>query len=407
MKRSLLACLLLPLLLLTGCGGLKDSVTDIFSSSDDTAEPPAPLLEFRTRVNVLELWSENTGSGTDEQYLKLAPVVANQRVFSVDTNGQLKALDATNGKKLWTTRMKAEEEIDDGPFWSRSAKVQVTGGPGYGENTVMVGTNEGDVIAYSADNGEELWRSKVSSEVLSAPQKSDNIVVVRTIDGKIFGLDGQRGRRLWIYDRSVPALTLRGTSDPIIDSDMVIAGFDGGRLAALELKTGRLLWEARVASARGSSELERMVDIDSKPLLIDGVIYVATFQGKLAAVQQQTGRLLWTQDVSTHSSISGDDQYIYLTDESSDIWAFDRYTGTSVWKHDKLHARGVTGPTRIGNYLVVGDFEGYLHWMDRSSGRFVARKNLSKERIIAAPIVAGKILYAYCSGGDLAAYTYR
>ena len=407
MKRFL--SLYIVLFLLAGCGGVKDTVTDIFASDDDNVEPPAPLLEFRTRVNVVELWSENTGSGTDEQYLKLAPVVANQRVFTVDTNGHLKTMDATNGKKLWTAKMRAEAQVDDGPFWKRNASVQITGGPGYGENTVMIGTNEADVIAYSAENGEELWRAKVSSEVLSPPQKSNNIVVVRTIDGKIFGLDGNRGRRLWIYDRTVPSLTLRGTSTPVIDrqNDIVIAGFDGGRLAALELGTGKLLWEARVASARGSSELEKMVDIDGAPIIIDNVIYVATFQGNLAAVQMQTGRVIWTEDISTHSQISGDDKYIYVTDEDSDVYAFDRYTGTVVWKSDKLHARSVTGPTIIGNYIVVGDFEGYLHWMDKSSGRFVARKRLSKERIIAAPRVVGKLLYAYCSDGELAAYTYR
>lgn len=405
MIRFLFICIFLALL--SGCGGLKDSVTDIFASDDDTAEPPAPLLEFRTRTNVMELWSENTGSGTDEQYLKLSPVIANQRVFSVDANGQLQAMDATNGKKLWTAHMKANKEVDDGPFWSRNARVLITGGPGYGENTVMVGTNEGDVIAFSAETGDELWRTKVSSEVLSAPQKSNNIIVVRTIDGKIFGLDGNRGRRLWIYDRTVPSLTLRGTSTPVIDNDMVIAGFDGGRVAALDLRTGRLLWEARVASARGSSELEKMVDIDSEPTIIEGVIYVATFQGNLAAIHQETGRLLWTQDISTHTAISGDDKYVYVTDEKSDIYAFDRFTGTRVWKHEKLHARAATGPAIIDDYLVVGDFEGYLHWMDKSSGRFVARKRLSKARIIATPIAIGKILYAYCSDGDLAAYTYR
>jgi len=401
--------LYLLLFLLTACGGIKETVSNIFSSDEDGVEPPAPLLEFRTRINVVELWSEGTGSGTDEQYLKLAPVIVNQRVFTVDANGHLKALDATNGKQLWTAKMQSEAQINDGPFWQRNAPVQITGGPGYGENMVMVGTNEGGVIAYSAENGAELWRTKVSSEVLSPPQKSNNIVVVRTVDGKVFGLDGKRGRRLWIYDRAVPALTLRGTSAPIVDkeSDIVVAGFDGGRLAAVELATGRLLWEARVASARGNSELEKMVDIDAEPIIIDDVIYVATFQGNLAAVQIQTGRLLWAENISTHAKISGDDRYIYVTDEQSDIAAFDRYTGAKIWKSEKLHARAATGPTIIGDYIVAGDFEGYLHWMDKSSGRFAARQRLCKERIIAAPIVAGSILYAYCSDGELAAYTYR
>ena len=407
MNRTIPFCLLL--LLLTACGGVRQSLSGIFGNDKDSTEPPAPLLEFRAGVNVVELWSAGTGSGTDEQYLKLAPVVASQRVFTVDTNGGLKAMDATNGMKLWLAKMEFEKQIKDGPFWQRSAGVKITGGPGYGENMVLIGTNEGHVMAYSAESGTELWRTKVSSEILSPPQKSNNVIVVRTIDGKIFGLDGKRGRRLWIYDRTVPSLTLRGTGTPVIDkeSDVVIAGFDGGRLAALELNTGRLLWETRVASARGNSELEKMVDIDAAPVIIDDVVYVATFQGNLAAVQIQTGRLLWTENISTHARISGDDGYIYVTNETSDLLAFDRYTGARIWESEQLHARAATGPTIIGDYIVVGDFEGYLHWMDKSAGRFVARKRLCRERIIAAPIVVGKILYAYCSDGELAAYTYR
>ena len=404
MKRCLLPLLLL--LSVSGCG-VKDAMTDMFSSSDDNAEPPAPLLEFRTRLNVIELWSEGIGSGTDEQYLKLAPVVANQKLFIVDSDGDLKALDATNGQKLWSAKLKTERDIDSGGFWSRNASTTITGGPGYGENTVLVGTNEGDVVAYAAETGKQLWSAKVSSEVLSAPQKKDNIVVVRTIDGKMFGLEGNEGRRLWIYDRTVPTLSLRGTSAPVIVDDIIIAGFDGGRLAALELRTGRLLWESQVATARGSSELERMVDIDSEPIVIDGVIYVATYQGNVAAIHMESGRILWTKDISTHAGMSADDRYIYLTDDNSHIWAFDRYSGISMWSHEKLHARAVTAPAVIGDYIVVGDFEGYLHWMEKDTGHFVARTQLSDERIIAAPIVVGKILYAFCTDGELAAYTYR
>jgi outer membrane protein assembly factor BamB len=375
---------------LSACGA-TESITEYLKGDSDNAEPPAELIEFRQRLNVVELWSENVGSGTDKQYLKIAPVVANQRLYAADAEGRIQARDATNGNKLWS--------ID--------TDTRITGGPGFGENTILVGTGEGETISYSADDGEEMWRATVSSEVLSPPQKALNTVVVRTGDGKVFGLSGNTGKRLWVYDRTVPPLTLRGTSTPTISGELVVAGFDGGRMAALDLRTGKLIWEAPVATARGRSELERMVDIDSTPLIVDGVIYIPTFQGHLSAMQLETGRVLWDRDISSYAGFGADQQNIYVTDDKSHIWAFDRFSSTSVWKQEKLHLRAITAPASVGDYIVVGDFEGYLHWMSKTSGKFVARTRLCGKRIITTPIVVGKILYGYCSDGSLTAYTYR
>jgi len=370
---------------------VPQKVGDFFSGGDDNAEPPAPLVQFKQKLNPIRLWSRNIGSGTDEQYLKLTPIIANQRLYVASSTGDIDAMDATNGRSVW----------------SHDTDTTITGGPGFGENTILVGTNEGEVIAFTSETGSEMWRTIVSSEVLSPPQKANNIAVVRTIDGKIFGLNGNTGKRLWIYDRTVPSLTLRGTSTPVIKDDVVIAGFDAGRLAALELRTGRLIWEARIATARGRTELDRMVDIDAKPLIVGDVIYVATFHGNLAAIQIDTGRILWTRDISSYAGFGADDKNIYVTNDDSHIWAFDRFSGTSIWKQEKLHARSVTAPASIGDYIVVGDLEGYLHWMSKKSGEFVSRLRLSDERIIVSPIVVGKTLYAYCSDGTLAAYSYR
>jgi outer membrane protein assembly factor BamB len=382
--------LLICIASLSACG-VTDSLSEYLKGDSDNAEPPAELVEFRQRLNVVELWSEKVGSGTDKQYLKLAPVVANQRLYVADADGRIHARDATNGKKIWS--------ID--------SDTKITGGPGFGENTILIGTGEGETIAYSAEDGKELWRSTVSSEILSAPQKALNTVVVRTGDGKVFGLSGSSGKRLWIYDRTVPSLTLRGTSTPTISGELVIAGFDGGRMAALDLRTGKLAWEASVATASGRSELERMVDIDSTPLVVDGVIYIATFHGHLSAMQLETGRILWDTDISSYAGFGVDKDNIYVADDNSHIKAFNRFTSEALWEQDKLHLRGITAPTSIGDFIVVGDFEGYLHWMSKTSGKFVARTELCGDRIITPPLVVGKILYGYCSNGSLAAFTYR
>ena len=383
-------CLLFSISVLNGCG-TTSAIAEYLKGDSDNAEPPAELVEFRQRLNVIELWSKNIGSGTDKQYLKLAPVISNQRLYIADADGRVEALDATNGKKVWS--------IDtDAP---------ISGGPGFGENTVLLGTSEAETIALSAEDGSEQWRKKVTSEILSAPQKAANTVVVRTGDGKIFGLNGDNGRRLWIYDRTVPALTLRGTSAPVIDGNLVVAGFDGGRMAALEVRTGKLIWEAPVATARGSNDMERMVDIDSSPLIVDGVIYIATFHGHLTAMQAETGRVLWDRDMSSYAGFDADEKYLCVTADKSHISAFDRFTSEELWIQDKLHLRQITAPASIGDFIVVGDLEGYLHWMSKSSGKFVARTELCGDPILTPPTVVGKILYGFCSDGTLTAYSYR
>ena len=388
-------------LLSAGCSTME-RVTNYMSGGKETTDPPAPLIEFSQRLKVIELWSRGTGGGTEEQYLKLAPIIANQHLYIADFNGDLLALDATNGTKLWSKNVAQKKG-----FWSRDEGSRVTGGPGYGEQTILLGTNKGNVLTLSAETGKEQWSATVSSEILSAPRRASGTVVVRTIDGKLFALDADSGRRLWIYERSVPNLTLRGTSSPVIFDNVVICGFDEGRLIAVELRTGKLIWEVRITTARGSSELDRMVDIDSEPVVVNGVIYVATYQGHIAAVQLENGRIIWNRDLSSYAGFSVDNDNVYVTDEHSHVLAFDRFSGTPLWEQKKLHARKITAPAAIGNYLVVGDYQGYLHWMSKDTGNFVARNRVSNDPIIAHPIVVGKFLYAFCSDGELAAYTYR
>ena len=402
MDMSIYHYLLSSLFLLTQGCTMTETIGG-WISKEEMVDPPAELVDFMPNLELVELWKQSTGSGTNNQYLNLAPIIAKQRVYIADAQGSVITIDVTNGKKLWTHKI----EVGDSGFWSSGENIKITGGPGYGEDTILIGTSEGDVIAIDADIGKELWRSKVSSEILSTPQKQEGIVIIRTLDGKLFGLEGSNGKLIWTYDRSVPALTLRGTSSPIINQGIVICGFDGGRLAAVELTTGRVLWETAITTARGRNELERMVDIDSDPVIIDGIIYAVTFQGQLAAMALDTGRILWTRDISSYAGFSIDQQNIYVTDDKSIIWAYDRYSGSSVWKQDNLYNRAVTAPANIGSYIVVGDFEGYLHWMYKINGAFAARTQLSDERFISAPISFGRMLYAYSSDGKLAALTYR
>jgi outer membrane protein assembly factor BamB len=381
--------LLLILSTCLGCGA-KKILDEYMGAGEDNSEPPSELVDFSETTRLNKVWSENVGKGTDELFIKLVPAILNDKIFIADTRGNITALYADSGKDIW----------------HNDSDLSITGGPGADANLVMVGTSEGEVLSLSVETGEEIWRSTVSSEILSSPKEADGVVIVRTIDGKIFALDANNGERLWIYDRTVPALTLRGTSTPVIENGLIIAGFDGGRVTALELKTGKLIWETKVAVSRGRSELERMVDIDSKPLIVGDAIYVATFQANVSAISLQNGQILWQRDISSHAELGADARNLYVTDETGNVWALDRFSGTSIWKQEKLTHRQVTGPSVLGDRIIVGDLEGYLHWLDKATGDISARTQIDNTPILTQPIVSNNTLFAYSSGGTLSAYTY-
>ncbi len=371
---------------LAGCG-LSNYISN-YMAGESNATPPAPLVEFTPLVNVRQGWSERFGKGADEQFLKLEPVVINDRVYVAERRGKVAAFSVAEGKRLW--------ETDTG--------AAIAGGPGVGDGMVLVGTSGGEVLALSEADGRQLWRARAPSEVLAAPQAAQGVVVVHSGDGNLIALNAADGKKLWSYDRGAPVLSLRGTSPPLMIKDRVIVGFDNGVLAALDLKTGQVEWETTIAVARGRNDLERIVDIDTQPVLRDGTLYVASFQGRVAAVDLDNGQILWNRDLSSYAGVGVDDKNVYVTAADGTMWALDRETGASVWKQEKLKARTSTAPAAMGSYVVVGDVEGYLHWLRREDGQFAARVQVDKSRLIAPPIVIGGQLLVYSSGGTLATY---
>jgi len=377
--------LALVLVLALGAGGCA-TVRDYFGGTDNT-EPPAELVAFNSTLPVHVVWSRRVGSGTDKYYLKLVPAAHAGTVFAASHKGTVGAYDAGSGQVRW--------EVD--------IKAPITGGPGVGAGLVLVGTSDAEVIALGEQDGAVRWRTRVSSEVLAVPQAADGVVVVRTIDGKLLGLNAEDGKRLWIYDRGVPILSLRGTSSPVIADGLVVSGYASGTLVALSLKDGRPVWDTGISVPRGRSELERMVDIDADPVVVDGVIYVVTFQGHIATVELKSGRIGWIRELSSNAGLGADTRNVYVTDDTGYVWSFTRNRGEGLWKQEKLRARSVTAPVVYGDYVVVGDFEGYLHWLARDDGRFVARIRVDEAGLLVAPVVVGDTLYVTGKGGVLAA----
>ncbi|RCX31842.1 outer membrane protein assembly factor BamB [Thioalbus denitrificans] len=382
MKRLLT---LFPLFLLLGLGGC--STVSGWMIGEDNAEPPTPLEEFPPERSVATLWSANVGDGIDGQAIRLLPAVGGGRVYMADANGLVVALNAENGREVWR----------------RDLDTSISGGVGLGEGLVLVGTSDAEVIALDADNGNERWRARVSSEVLAAPQAGEGRVVVQTIDGKLWGLGAADGARTWIYDRGIPVLTLRGTSSPVLARGAAIAGFATGRLVAVLLEKGDVAWERSIAIPRGRSEIERMVDIDAEPVVVGNTVYVVTYQGRVAALNLFSGEALWEREMSSYSGLGANERMVYVTDENDLVWGLEDRRGSALWRQDKLRARRLTAPVVVDGAVVVGDFEGYLHWMSSGDGHFLARNRLD-DRKVSALVAVGNTLYAAGADGELAAF---
>jgi len=405
MRRSrALIALVAATLFITGCAeqasAVKDTVGGWFGGDDEQkiearkeAKRLAPAeidKKFESKIQIKKLWDGRYGKGADDLYLKLLPAALDENIFTADRDGRVMAIDASTGKVVWAERDK---------------KRLISGGPGVGEGKVYVGTSEAQVLARDAKTGKKVWVSDVSSEVLAAPVAAEGVVAVRTGDGKLYALDAESGREKWVFDRTIPTLTLRGTAPPVIHGGIVIAGFDNGRMTALDLESGKELWETRLAEPTGRSELERLVDIDAEPVIQDETAYVDSFQGRVAAVSLGDGSLEWTRDISSYTAVAVDDENVYVTDERGYVWALSRADGSSVWQQKQFKNRQLTGPLRYRDYVVFGDFEGYLHWLDARTGEVVGRGRIDDERIIAKPIDIGGAIAGYSSTGKMAAFS--
>jgi len=374
-----LVSVVLSLALLSGCSWFGD---------EDNSEPPAKLKKFDVQVRLKELWSRDTGVGADGQLVKLVPAVLGDRVYTVDRKGRATTYTLDDGKLVWRSKTGA----------------LVSAGPGVDEGLVLLGTSDARVLALDAKTGKLLWTSQVSSEVLSVPQVYEGVVIVQTVDGNLTGLEADSGKRIWVHDRTVPVLSLRGTSTPLIKDGVVLSGFANGKMVALDAHSGRQLWEAVIAVPSGRSELQRMVDVDADPVVRDDVLYVVSFQGQLAAVSLQNGRLLWNRDMSAYAGMAVDFQQVYVTDELSNVWALDRRSGASLWKNSDLQRRALTGPVVAEGYVAVGDFEGYVHLLSLIDGAISGRQRVDRAGILEPPVALGDRLLVLGAGGELVMY---
>lgn len=367
-----------------GCSSIPDPFG--FFETDNQAEP-AELTDYEPKIQIGKIWSSDAGTDIESQHLGLIPAFYQDRILVADGDGKVHSMEAEKGKSAWTIETEAP----------------VSGGPGVGEDLVVLGTRDAHVIALEESDGTERWRAQVSSEVLAVPQISEGVVVVRTIDGRVYGLNEENGEQLWVYESSVPVLTLRGSSSPVIYEGTAIIGFSNGKLVSLAVSSGDPQWETTITPPRGRTELERIVDIDADPVISDNIAYVATYQGEVAAVSVESGVVLWRRELSSYAGVDADWRHVYVTDSKDQVWALDPQDGSALWKQDKLLNRRLTAPAILEDYVLVGDLDGYVHWLSYEDGAQLARVRVSSAPISAPPHIEDGIAYVFADDGTVAA----
>lgn len=360
--------------------------------SSKRKEPkPMKLERITTEVSLKTQWSTTIGKGQGKLWNNLRPVVDGDMIYVANVTGSVVALERFTGKRQWKTNL----------------KMTLSGAVGVGGGKIVVGSLAGDVVVLDQDSGKQLWRTNIEREVLAAPAVDEQLVVVQTQDDRLLALDADSGEQLWEYAGSPALLTLRGSSAPVLDRGLVFAGLSSGKVVALELEHGLPIWEQRVAMPVGRTELERLVDIDGELLIKNDVLYVSAFQGRVAGLALDSGRILWQRDANSYKGLAQGFGNAYVSLTGGEVESIDERSSTSMWVNQKLLRRQLSGPALLSSNVVVGDYKGYLHLLSQVDGRFVGRKRLDKKGIRVAPLVVGNWMYVYGNGGKLVALTIK
>jgi len=350
--------------------------------SSSSGPKPAELTDIPRAKPVRVLWSSDAGEGGSFTFF---PALAGEAVYVAARDGTVRRLDASDGRERWRA----------------DAERQLSGGVGADARTVAVATEEGEVIAMDAENGKVRWRARASSEVLTPPTVGNGLVLVRTIDARIFAFEAEDGKRRWVYQRAPGSLILRVATGVSMSADTAFGGFSGGKLVAIALSNGAQRWETTVAVPKGANELERVTDVVGEPVLQGREVCAATYQGRVACFDADNGKQIWAREISSVTGVSVDARYAFVSDERGSVNAFDRSSGASVWKQDKLAYRELSLPRPVGDVVAVGDFEGEIHFLARESGNFVSRFSAGGGAVRAAPLLLSSGVLIQTQNGNL------
>lgn len=369
---------------LGGCA----TVRGWFSSDEKDLTRPVELADFTPSAPVTRLWSARVGKGEGRLGARQGPAVLDGRVYAAAVEGGVRALDLQTGRIVW------HYESD----------LELSGGPGAGDGLVVAGSLEGDVIALDAASGAEKWRAKVSSEIIAAPAIGLGMVFVRSNDGRVTAFDAASGERRWFWTRDVPLLSLRGNDAPVLGPGFVFVGSDDGTVNALSATDGQPLWEQAVALPEGRTELDRMADVDGRPVLDGSVLFATSYKNRTVAIDAPTGRPLWSSEQGGPGRPAVSAGRVVITAPTGIVFGLDKAGGSAMWQQPGLERRAVSAPAIHGDYALVGDFDGYLHWLRLDNGEFAARARVGGDAFRAAPVVVDGIALVQNIDGHLTAF---
>lgn len=364
------------------------TISGWFDDEDEKATKPAELTDFQQTVDVRRLWTVGVGKGEGLLGANQGPTVADGRVFAAAVEGGVRAFDLQTGERLW------HYESD----------LELSGGPGAGEGLVAVGGLEGDVVALDAATGAERWTAKVSNEVIAAPAVGMGMVFVRSNDGRVTAFDAATGERRWFWNREVPMLSVRGNDSPVLGPGYVFVGNDDGTVTALAAPDGRPLWDVPVGMQEGRTELDRMADVDGAPVLDGTTLFASSFKDATMAIDAPTGQPMWASDHGTPGRLAAGYSVLVLSDPDGTIYGLDKSSGSALWQQPVLARRKLSAPAIQGEHALVGDLDGYLHWVQLYNGELAARVRVGRNPVRAAPVVADGIALVQDIEGKLSAY---
>jgi outer membrane protein assembly factor BamB len=370
---------------------LAASGCSVFGNDDDKALEPLELVKIEETLDVQRLWSQKLGGGSELLRLGLSPAGDGNHIYAASYDGNVSAYNPDNGDLIW--RVKTE--------------LTLSSGPGVGEGLVVVCSADGDVLALHSKDGSEAWRVNVAGESLARPLVGSGVIVVYTIDGQLRVLSALDGVERWVMLQAVPALTQRGSSSPILVGSTIVVGFDNGRLIAVDLNDGIVEWEAVLTPPSGRSDLDRLADVDGGLAVVGQDVYAAGFNGQLVALAVESGQVLWSRDTSSPAGVASDWNNVYTVGNAGEIIAVLRRNGDDVWRQESLLRREPTAPVPFSTAIVVGDFEGYVHFFSNFDGRPVARERAGKGMISGVPVAMGDKLFVQNEQGTLTAFTVR
>ncbi|MGV3345567.1 outer membrane protein assembly factor BamB [Enterobacteriaceae bacterium LUAb1] len=389
--RKLLLSGLIAGTLLSGCS--------LFGGEEDVVKM-SPLPEVENQFTPEKAWSTSVGSGIGEFYSSLHPAWQDNTIYAADRFGVVKALDASNGKEKW--RVDLAEKTG---FFSKNHSAMLSGGLSVAGDKLYAGSEKGQVYALNTSDGSIAWQTTVAGEALSRPVVSEGLVLIHTSNGILQGLDQHTGVIAWTVNLDIPALSLRGESAPTSAFGAAIVGGDNGRVSAVLMKRGQIIWQQRISQANGPTEIDRLSDVDTTPVIANGVVYALAYNGNLTALDLRSGQIMWKREIGSVRDFIVDAGRIYLVDQDDRIMGLNSDGGVTLWRQSDLLHRNLTSPVLYNGYLVVGDSEGYLHWLNTSDGRFVVQQKVDSSGFLSEPVVASDKLVIQAKDGTVHAIT--